>query len=199
MPLQHQKNNASVPPAVTSTAWPRQMVRAGLSVGTSCQTRSSGGGGAAGADRQHWRSRGKPEQRPAPVWGQLPELESGTDGKMKISFWISCMQEHAQRPDVATHLRMFVMKMLKSFLINCLWYLLPSAVGWCRIGFSCCPTFPDSLSFPFTFFPSLTWVISFCTPTSLPPLYLPSSINLQSFLPSQLFFFNIHSILAPSI
>lgn len=57
-----------------------------------------------------------------------------------------------------------------------------------RRRFSCCPTFSDSLSFLFTFFPSLTCVISFFTPTSLPPLYPPSSINLQSFLSSQQFF-----------
>lgn len=74
------------------------------------------------------------------------------------------------------------MKMFETFLVLLcsdkllLCYLLTSAhVCWCRTGFSCCPTFPDSLSFPFTYFPSLTCVISFFTPTSLPPLLLTFS------------------------
>lgn len=141
------------------------------------------------------RSRGEPEQKACSLSGG-----SSTHAKIKMSFWLSYVHLHVLNCgeeatlDCPTYLR-FRWRCLKLFSCSLVRfdellqrYLLTSA-RWCwrKTGFSCCPTFPDSLSFPFTYF-SFSHL---CNLLFFLPLLSPSSISLQAFLPSQLFFASI--------
>lgn len=177
-PFTEQKNNAdSAVAAVTMTAWLRQMLRAALSVGTGCQTWSPWG----------VQQRGPEPTRPAVSRGagaKACSLSGGssTHAKLKMTFWLSYIYLHVLNCreeatlDFPPYLRM--MKMFETFLVLSRFdkllqrYLLTSA--WCVGARQVSPAVLLSLNPCLSLspiFPSLTCVISFFTPTSLPLFY----------------------------
>lgn len=180
------------------TAWPGQMVGAGLSIGTGCQTWSPRGVRQCGGDRQDPAvSRGAAAKACSLSGGSSQDwhlnknvnldrlhsftglkLQRGVDSGCSYIFAHICCSDE----DVWNFSGALVLWLIASAL-----FVHISTVCWCRTRFSCCPTFPDSLSFPFTYF-SLSYL---CNLIFHSHFSTPSSINLQSFLPSQLFFASI--------
>lgn len=167
------------------------MGRAGLSIGTSCQTWSPRGARRRGGDRQDRRSRGEPEQRPAACLVAAPRAPE-TDWRqnknavlLKLhAFTRLKPQREESTLDVPTYPRRYavMMKMLETFLVLLcfdkllLRYLLTSAqcAGAEQVSPAVLLSLTPCLSLS-PIFPSLTCVISFFTPTSLPPLLLTFS------------------------
>lgn len=157
-----------------------------------------------GGDRQDRRSCGEPERRPAACLVAAPRAPEtaprAPQAKIRMQLCMRYMPLHVlncKKPstlDFPTNLRRYavMMKMFETFpgllvfdkLLLC--YLLTSAVS-VQNRFPCCPTFPDSLSYPFTYF-SLSYL---CNLIFHFHFSTPSSINLQFFLPFQLFFTSI--------
>lgn len=182
------------------TAWPGQMVRVGLSIGTNCQTWSPRGVRQRGGDRQERRSHGEPEQRPAACLVAAPRAGETHSHKIKMTFLGSHMHLHVlnckegSTLDVPPYLRIYavMMKMFETFLLLLcsdkllLCCLLTSAHACVLVQnrFLLLSYFLWLLVFPIHLF-SLSHL---CNLIFYSHFSTPSSINLQFFLPSQLFF-----------